>query len=168
MQANLIQTEKCDIVYGTFQGKENQELFRCARELEDLDLRSYVNRECIFLGVEEDNVEDLRKVDGKKFLGYYRMYFSNGSWYGRWLDTVKDLEQFDAIGIQDILDWIHKTFTSGCNYTMKEYLEQFNNWGSENRYLLKPIMSDKFKIMIDTTYGNSDYPIRIYVYGKEN
>ena len=167
MQAKLIQTEKCSIVYGTFQENENQELFRCARELEDQDLRNYVNRERVFLGVENDDVQDLRKVNGKRFLGYYRMYFSNGSWYGKWLDTVKDLEQFDILGIQDIVEWIHETFLSGCSHTMKEYLEQFKNWGGENRYLLKPIMSDRFKIMIDTTYGNGDYPIRIYVYGDE-
>ena len=166
MIAKLIQTEKCAIVYGTFKGKENQELFRCPRELEDVDLRNYVNRERVFLGIENDDVSDLRNVDGKKFLGYYRLYFSNGSWYGRWLDTVNDLEQFDIVGIQDVVDWIHATFTGGCDYHMKEYLKQFENWGSENRYLLKPFMSDKFKISIDTTYGNSDYPIRIYVYGE--
>ena len=42
MQATLIRTEKSAIVYGTFQGKENQELFRCARELEAEDLRNYL------------------------------------------------------------------------------------------------------------------------------
>ena len=35
---SLIQTEKCSIVYGTFQGKENQELFRCPRALDNVDL----------------------------------------------------------------------------------------------------------------------------------
>jgi len=167
MQATLIQTEKSAIVYGTFQGKENQELFRCARELEEQDLRNYVNEERIFLGFENDYVEDLRKVNGQNFLGYYRMYFSNGSWYGRWLDCVKDLAQFDVLGIQDVVEWINQTFDGGCDYFMKDYLKQFKKWDGKNRYLLKPIMSDRFKIMIDTTYGNDDYPVRIYVYNKK-
>ena len=39
----LIQTENCSIVYGTFQGKENQELFRCTRALDNVDLKQYIN-----------------------------------------------------------------------------------------------------------------------------
>ena len=47
---------------------------------------------------------------------------------------------------------------------MKDYLAQYPTWGSENRYLLKPLYSDHYKVMFDTTYGNGDYPVRIYVY----
>ena len=47
---------------------------------------------------------------------------------------------------------------------MKDYLAQYSTWGSKNRYLLKPMYSDHYKVMFDTTYGNGDYPVRIYVY----
>ena len=166
MKANLIQTSICSIVYGTFQGKENQELFRCPRELDNTDLRNYVNKERIFLGVEKDDVEDLRKVPRKTFLGYYRMYSDGNGWFGRWLDVKDGTENIDVAGIEDITNWLRTEFPHGCDFTMKEYLTRFKNWGSdENRYLLRPIMSDRFKICIDTTYGNGDYPVRIYVYG---
>ena len=168
MQGKLIQTEKCAIVYGTFQGKENQELFRCPRELEEVDLRSYVNRERIFLGIENDYVEELRNIKGKEFLGYYRMYSDGNGWFGRWLDVKDGTENIDVAGIEDITNWLRTEFPNGCDYVMKDYLTRFPNWGSDNRYLLKPIMSDRFKICIDTTYGNGDYPVRIYVYGDES
>ncbi len=165
MQGKLIQTAICSIVYGTFQGKENQELFRCPRELDNVDLRNYVNKERVFLGVRNDYVEDLHNIEGKEFLGYYRMYFSCGSWYGRWLDVKEGVEETDVAGIEDIINWIRKQFTQGCDYYMEDYCkEHFKTWGSDNRYLIKPIMSDVFKIMIDTTYGNGDYPVRIYCY----
>ena len=41
-KTQLIQTAVCSIVYGQFSG-EYQELFRCPRELDDVDLRGYVN-----------------------------------------------------------------------------------------------------------------------------
>jgi len=167
MQGKLVQTAICSIVYGTFQGKENQELFRCPRELDNVDLRNYVNKERVFLGVKNDYVEDLRNIEGKEFLGYYRMYFSNGSWYGKWLDVKEGVENIDVVGIEDITNWIRKQFPQGCDFFMKNYCsEHFQTWGADNRYLVKPIMSDVFKVMIDTTYGNGDYPVRIYCYRK--
>lgn len=39
----LIQTGKCSIIYGNFQGKPNQELFRCPRELDIEEIPKYVN-----------------------------------------------------------------------------------------------------------------------------
>ena len=47
---------------------------------------------------------------------------------------------------------------------MEEYLRQFPIWGYAHRYVLKPKYSDKYKVLFDTTYGNGDYPVRIYVY----
>lgn len=77
----LIQTQKCSIVYGEFQGKENQELFRCPRELDSVDLKNYINRERCMLGFEsESDTSDLKASNN--YLGYYRLYFS-GRWYGR-------------------------------------------------------------------------------------
>lgn len=35
----LVQDDKYSVVYGTFRGESNQELFRCPRELDDVDLK---------------------------------------------------------------------------------------------------------------------------------
>lgn len=42
--------------------------------------------------------------------------------------------------------------------------EQFKSWGDKTRFLVKPRGSENYLVMIDTTYGNVDYPVRIYVY----
>lgn len=165
MQGKLIQTSECSIIYGTFRGKENQELFRCPRELDDVDLRNYVNKERCFLGIENDNTEDLRNVEGSEFIGYFRMYYTGSSWAGKWLDTKDGITDLDVVGIQDITNWIREQFPQGCDFFMKDYLQdKYPTWGSDNRFLMRPIMSEHFKIMIDTTYGNHDYPVRIYCY----
>ena len=52
MDNNLIQTNECSIIYGTFNGVPNQELFRCPRELDDKDLKRYVEENGCFLGFE--------------------------------------------------------------------------------------------------------------------
>lgn len=167
----LIQTEICSIIYGDFKGKSNQELFRCPRELDNTDLRMYVNEHRCFLGWEADTeTTDLTDVkESEKYIGYYRMYFTEGVWFGRWME-YKDAEKLDVIachGVDEIIEWLGENFPRGCDFTMREYLEKYPTWGSEKRYLLKPIYSDKYKVMFDTTYGNGDYPIRIYVCEQE-
>lgn len=158
----LIQTEKCSIIYGEFRGVPNQELFRCPRELDDIDLPNYVNQNRCLLGFEADTeTEDLKAPEN--YLGYYRLYFRNG-WYGRWMEGADAVDRVDCAGIDRIVRWLRENFPRGCGYVMKEYLEQYPTWGAENRYLLKPVMNDHYKVMFDTTYGNGDYPVRIYVY----
>lgn len=167
MEYRVVRDTNSTYVFGCHNGEE-QIIFQCAKELEDTDLRNYVNKERIFLDITPDlDITDLHNVPGKRFLGYYRMYFSNGMWYGRWLDVADGVEEIDVIGIEQITEWIRKSFTGGCDYYMEDYLSNFPIWGTENRYLLKPLYSDVFKIMVDTTYGNGDYPVRIYVY-EEN
>lgn len=62
---DLIQTQKCSIIYGEFKGKENQELFRCPRELDSIDLKNYINRERCMLGFElESDTSDLKACIG--------------------------------------------------------------------------------------------------------
>lgn len=161
----LIQTEKCSIIYGNFRG-ESQELFRCPRELDNTDLRRYVNEHRCFLGFENDDAPDLRNVKGKVMIGYWRMYFSNGRWYGRWLlegNIIPDAR--DCHGVDEIMCWFSENFEKGCNYFMSSYFnDNFKHWGGDHRYLVKPKYSDCYKVMVDTTYGNGDYPVRIYVY----
>ena len=100
------------------------------------------------------------------YLGYYRLYFS-GRWYGRWFDHEDQIKKLDEIvchGVDEIVDWLGERFPKGCNWEMEDYLKKFPNCGCEHRYLLKPLMSEHYKVMFDTTYGNGDYPVRIYVY----
>ena len=165
----LIQTSKCSIIYGTFRGEENQELFRCPRELDDVDLHRYINENRTLVGFERDNTKKLREVPGKELIGYWRMYYSGG-WCGRWLFEgnpfhSKELTRLDCKGVDEIINWFTENYPNGCNFIMEEDMEkQFGNWGCENRHLIKPKYSDYYKVSIDTTYGNNDYPVRIYVY----
>lgn len=80
-KTQLIQTAVCSIVYGQF-GGEYQELFRCQRELDDVDLRGYVNDSRCVLGFENDDTKN-GGIDGRKCIGYFRLYFKNG-WLCRW------------------------------------------------------------------------------------
>ena len=187
MKTNLIQTEKCSIIYATFEKGETDpytgkypnrfyphtEWFRCPRELDNTDLRNFVNESRVFLGFENDEeTENLREVEGKELIAYWRMYHC-GSWAGRWFfekgnpfENEGDVTRYDIRGVDSIIDWFTENYPGGCDFIMREDFEkQFKTWGeSENRYLLKPLYNDYLKIMVDTTYGNSDYPVRIYVY----
>lgn len=158
----LIQTSVCSIIYGEFRGEKNQELFRCPRELDNVDLKRYINQNRCLLKFEPDTeTEDLK--ESENYLGYYRLYFRNG-WYGRWMESNNEIDEIDCHGVDEIIRWLQENFPRGCTWDMREYLSEFPVWGSENRYLLKPFMSDHYKVMFDTTYGNHDYPVRIYVY----
>lgn len=100
MIKHLTQTTECSIVYGDFRGQPNQELFRCPRELDNVDLRNYVNENRCLLGFEPDTeVEDLR--ESEKYLGYYRLYFRDG-WHGRWKE-IKTLTELIASALMKSL-----------------------------------------------------------------
>lgn len=161
----LIQTEICSIIYGEHDGKPNQELFRCPRALDDKDLVRYIKENRPLLGFENDNTEDLREIPGKKLVGYWRMYYRNG-WAGRWMYEGSDRpDAVDCMGVNKIIDWVCDTFPNGCDFYMQDYCSlHYDTWGDPTRYLIKPLRSDIYKVMIDTKYGNGDYPIRVYVY----
>ena len=98
-------------------------------------------RTVVFLGFEPD-IETTELQVGN-YIGQYRMYFRNRCWFGNWI-------------IQEC--------PKGCNCYMKEYLSKYPDCGNPYRHLLKPILSEHYKVLFDTTYGNEDYPVRIYVY----
>ncbi|MBO5609110.1 MAG: hypothetical protein J5929_01880 [Eubacterium sp.] len=177
----LIQTNESSIIYGTFRGEENQELFRCPRTLDNVDLSEYINENRMVvcpmdsdIPFVDDDTEDLRNVPGMKMIAYWRMYFRDGFWDGRWMSEIENLienipSKAECAGVNNILDYIFDNFKKGCDYQMKDFFEtHFKKWGGNERYLIKPFMSKYYKIMVDTTYGNGDYPIRIYVYREEN
>lgn len=158
----LFQTDKYSIVYGDFHGKSGQELFRCPRELDDVDLRKYVNENRCLLGFEADTDGSLQK-ESDSYLGYYRMYFRDGTWHGRWMEESKKLDEIACHGVDEIISWLKRMFPYGCDWVMETYMQRYPNWGA-NRCLLKPVFSDHYKVLFDTTYKNEDYPVRIYVY----
>ena len=174
----LIRTESSVFIYGDFKGEKNQQLFQCSRQTEDTDVPHYINEHRALvspmgsdLPFENDKTEDLRNVKGKTMVGYYRMYYRYG-WDGRWMFEGEDRPDLkDASGVQKIIDWFCDNFPKGCSAKMIGFfLNNFEIWGSENRYLIKPYKSEYYKVMVDTTYGNGDYPVRIYCYrdkGKE-
>lgn len=164
--STLIQTSECSIIYGKHNGKDNQELFRCPRKLDDIDLKRYINQYREVVKYEDDETEDVREVDGKEMVAYYRMYFSNGRWYGTWIkESKEEITALDCVGVDKIIKDFSELFLGGCNLYMQEFMERnFTGYCDNKRFLLKPFMNDYYKIMVDTTYGNGDYPVRIYAY----
>lgn len=164
----LIQTEEASIVFGDFKGQKDQELFRCPRKLEDTDLRRYVNENNCLLGFESDDRQEtlLNEIPG--YLGYYRLYFRDG-WYGRWMEEDDRIDQKLCAGIDEIVRFLQSNFPYGCNdWDMAAWLrDEYPTWGGDNRFLLKPLFGDHYRIAFDTTYGNGDYPVRIYVYAVD-
>lgn len=168
----LIQTEKYSIIYGKFKENDNEELFRCPIGNIN-DLARYINEYRSLVCPMESDVpfvnddsNDLRNIEGKEMIAYWRMYFRDGYWNGRWMpESENNPSEIEIAGVNNILQWIFDNFKKGCDYHMMDFCEShFSKWGGEHRYLIRPFMSDYYKIMIDTTYGNGDYPIRIYVY----
>ena len=97
------------------------------------------------------------------------MYYRDG-WQGRWMLEGEDKPSArDCYGVDKIIDFIRDQFPQGCNYKMQSYFENHHHNISQaggKRFLLRPQLSDVYKVMVDTTYGNGDYPVRIYVYKK--
>ena len=171
----LIQTSEASIIYGDFNGEPNQELFRCPRATDNIDIPHYVNfyRALICpmgseIPFENDDTEDLSNVKRMRCKDYWRMYF-RGGWAGRWMgfgDT--GIDEWDCVGVNNIIKWLCENFPHGCDWEMQDYFkENFKPWGNDKRFLIKPRYSSIYKVMVDTTYGNGDYPVRIYVYESE-
>ena len=158
----LIRTSLTNIVYGDFNGVPNQELFRSPIEN---DLIEYLNRErkCVQL-VDAEEKDDLYTLQGVKLVGYYRMYYRN-SWSGRWiLDNGNEPDRLECVGVQNIIDYICEKYPKGINYAAEYEIENEFKQVAEHRFLLKPYGNEYYRVLIDTTYHNDDYPIRIYVY----
>ena len=117
-----------------------------------------------------DNTEvtDLRnREDNKTLIGYFRMYY-RGGWHGKWfLEKGQEITSKDINMVQHIIDFVANRWDKGCDYFMKDDCkESFAQWGDVNRYLVQPMYNDNYLLAIDTTYGNGDYPIRIYAYNE--
>lgn len=178
-------TDNDILIYGEFK-REDEQLFRCPKATAYKDLRRFMNSNRLLIcpmreGGNADNPfvddesKDLRAVEGLDMIGYWRMYFDGSRWQGRWLlegefskEGIKEKpDWYDCEGVNRIIDWIYNKFEKGNDFYMKEYCGEHFTEISENRYLIRPYLSENYKIMIDTKYGNNDYPVRIYTYHKD-
>ena len=119
-----------------------------------------------------------KKVNAKKenyefgnYKCYVRYYFRYG-WYGRYLDDENlDKEFFDRVSpiVNKIAEHIANRWENGCNYLMEDELKEIAYRCLNGRYLME-YSEDNFFFMIEfyTEFGNDDYPVRIYIYEKEN
>lgn len=106
---------------------------------------------------------DIKALDS--YFGYLRVYFRNGSWHSAWMEANRDINESITHDIEEIINWLNETFSNGCNWEMDEYFkENYPNFMDDERYLIKPNFSNHYKVMVNTRYGNSEYPIKIYVY----
>lgn len=130
----------------------------------DLD-RFLMENRLVLNFVDNTSITNLRSIEGRELIGYYRMYYS-GRWDGRWFpESRKKIDDSELAGLKNVINYVAERWTKGCDYIMSYEMEQEHTpWGSENRFLLQPRGNDYYLVMIDTTYGNGDYPVRIYVY----
>ena len=68
------------------------------------------------------------------------------------------------MGIDNIIRYLQEKYPHGCSFDMEDTMGKYPKWGGSKRYLIKPKYSEFYRIMVDTTYGNEDYPVRIYLY----
>lgn len=134
------------------------------------DLNNFLKNECMCLDFENaclNKDDDLHNMPGKTFKGYWRMYFRNGFWDGRWFDADNgNMTDFQIAALNNIIKYIRERWPKGCSYTMQGDIEQnfIDCKLGDYRYFVKPMGLDNFIIMLDVEYGNEDYPVRIYVY----
>lgn len=140
------------------------------------DLEGFVKKERIvpkLVPGDKDKFSNLADVSGKKCLGYARLYFSSG-WHYRWFSDFNgktsldgqevSLSAEDRALLKNTVRYFEDHYPRGCSYCMQEDMEELMAAVSDNRYLLQPVFFENVAILVDTTYGNNDYPVRIYMY----
>lgn len=149
--------------------KEEEIIFQSPLK-EDYD--AFVQKEAIITELTENNtVEDLRKVENKELIGYWRMYYRHG-WNGVWFQNseTEELDSHDIKVLDNTIIYVCNRWSKGCDYFMTDDMkEHFSTWGEvETLYLLQPKGFDNCLICINTEFGNGDYPVRIYMYRDKN
>lgn len=118
-------------------------------------------------------LENLHQIENKTYLGYWRMYFNHG-WGGRWFTNdgqtavegrcAENLSDEQTKNLNALINKLCNLFPQGCNWQMVNWLDNYTSV-ADNVYLFDAeIDSDYFIVKFDTTYGNGDYPVRIYVH----
>lgn len=126
--------------------------------------------------VRENLVTDnLDNVAGHSLMGYFRMFY-NGGWFGKWFAIHEDFKQdgllnSESTTLKNFCEWVQNTFIGGCDDKMLDYLS--NNEDIQNinsNYFIGLRIDDTSYAVVKYTprYGNEDYPIRIYLYRKDN
>ena len=87
------------------------------------DLNNFLKNECICLDFENACLrkdDNLHNMPGKTFKGYWRMYFRNGLWDGRWFNAGNgNMTDFQIAGLNNIIQYIGERWPKGCSYTMQ-------------------------------------------------
>lgn len=137
--------------------------------------------ELTFLPVSKACWENIRSWDvampGKRYIGYNRLYFRNG-WFSRWFAADGDTcpEGSVCLGATseevDFLNalhaWLSKKWKHGCTAAMCGDLDKLDCRIDDNMYLLEVEGGPCGCLMhFNTTFGNADYPVRIYLYREE-
>ena len=104
------------------------------------------------------------------------MYFRNG-WEGKWFPQN---ETFEKSGLRPIeretlinyCKWVEDAFPNGCDEIMESYMKNVPSItkGENDRYYAFIAMDkDSFaEVEYNTSFGNDDYIIRIYLYRKNS
>lgn len=160
----LMNKDDCYFVYD----ESNDIIFQSAIKQ---DVCEFLNRELICLDFEKPScmqiLQDLHQIPGKVFKGYWRMYFRDGNWNGRWFGSENGkLSDLEIYGLNNISQYISERWPNGCSFDMQD--DVINNFDDckigEYRYYVKPMASNNYILMLDLRYKNEDYPVRIYVY----
>lgn len=132
------------------------------------DLERFLKENLLCLDLENNlEVTNLKERPNKKLIGYLRMYWRDGWWGCRWFsESEEKITELETYGLENVSRHIMSKWKNGCNFFMAEDVnKKYKQWGADgNRFLVQPIGNDNYLVMIDTTFGNHDYPIRIYVY----
>ena len=121
--------------------------------------------------VEPEKINDYRVYDKYgKYKCYYRMYYRRG-WYGTYLDGEKLPTIFFCQikeELNNIFNYISYKWKYGCDNDMIRDLKKIAYQCPNGRFLLD-YKGEKHYYLLEfcTDYGNSDYPVRIYIYEKE-
>lgn len=121
------------------------------------------------------NGDNISEAAGHTFMGYFRMYFRSGKWYGKWFAENAEFEKNGVLPeesnkLKSFCKWVEDRFKGGCNDVMTDYLKNNEDMKCINgSYFIGLLISDTSYAMVKYTpqFGNDDYPIRIYLYRKE-
>lgn len=104
------------------------------------------------------------------YKGYWRMYF-RGGWDGTWLPYQgASLHGAAVTELNAVIREVTERWPKGYNAKMeRDLLSLATPLTSEgkNYLLLAEGLKMSFLIYVNTEFGNADYPVRIYCYGKQ-
>lgn len=120
----------------------------------------------VFEGCMEKKWEELLP----NYKGYWRMYYRNSQWAGTWFSHQNiQLDSGEISDLNAVIREVCRRWPEGCTHSMKAELASISKplTSIGENYLLKTC-GFKLNLLVycNTEFGNSDYPVRIYCYGR--